>query len=132
MSRVAGSSVIVVSRSAAARAASQSRSARRVSSAANRAALAERNKQPIELSALSLGNIHVVHLPGECMIEFQRFAQQARPEDFVAVAAYGDLGPGYICTARSYGEGGYEPSASNSGPGTEARVKTAIRTLLGQ
>jgi hypothetical protein len=48
----------------------------------------------------------------------------------VAVAGYGDIQPGYLCTDQAFQEGGYEPSASNAGPGTEARVKAAIRALL--
>jgi hypothetical protein len=32
---------------------------------------------------------------------------------------------------RAFAEGGYEPSAANAGLGTEARVKAAIRKLLG-
>ena len=48
----------------------------------------------------------------------------------MAVAGYGDISPGYLCTDRAFEEGGYEPSAANAGPGTEARVKQAIRRLL--
>ena len=63
-------------------------------------------------------------------MEFQLFAQRVRPEDFVAVAAYGDLGPGYICTEASFSEGGYEPTASRVAPKSEAALKRAIRQLL--
>ena len=87
-------------------------------------------RQPILLSALRIGPVYILHLPGEPMVAFQRFAQRARPEAFVAVAGYGDCGPGYICTDQAYVEGGYEPSASHAGPGTEALVKQAIRELL--
>ncbi len=85
---------------------------------------------PLEASALELGQVRILHLPGEPMLEFQRFAQTLRPENFVTAAGYGDISPGYLCTDRAFEEGGYEPSAANAGPGTEARVKAAIRKLL--
>jgi hypothetical protein len=88
--------------------------------------------QPLELSALDIGRVRILHLPGEPMLEFQRYAQRLRPEDFVAVAGYGDTSPGYLCTDQAFAQGGYEPSASNAGPGTEALVKEAIRKLLGR
>ena len=33
---------------------------------------------------------------------------------FVAVAGYGDCGPGYICPEQAYRDGGYEPTASRT------------------
>ncbi len=92
---------------------------------------ARRIERPLELSSLQLGDIHILHLPGEPMLEFQMFAQRLKPDRFVAVAGYGDCGPGYICTDRAYVEGGYEPTATNVDPGSEALLKRAIRTLLG-
>jgi hypothetical protein len=64
------------------------------------------------------------------MLEFQQFAQHESPNDFVAVAGYGDCGPAYICTDEAIAEGGYEPLASNVGKGTEAEMKKVIRELL--
>ncbi len=93
-------------------------------------AFAER-QVPLEISFLQLGAARVLNLPGEPMLEFQRYAQGLLPGEFVAVAGYGDLSPGYLCTDRAFEEGGYEPSASNAGPGTELRVKQTIRELLG-
>ena len=82
-------------------------------------------------AVLRIGDAAVLFLPGECMIEFQLFAQSLRPDDFVAVAAYGDLGPGYICTEKSFSEGGYEPTASRAGKKAEWVLKDVIRKLLG-
>ncbi len=89
-----------------------------------------RSARPIEVSAMHLGNIHIVHLPGEPMIEYQLFAKQLRRDDFVAVAGYGDCATGYICTAAAYGEGGYEPTASALRPESEGPFRNAIRELL--
>ena len=104
--------------------------ASRVDAASNLAYL-ERIGQPIELSMLSIGSLRILHLPGEPMVEFQLFAQRSAPRQFVAVAAYGDGGTGYLCTREAYGQGGYEPTASNVSPDGEAVLKSAIRGLLG-
>jgi hypothetical protein len=98
---------------------------------AMRLSFVERLGRPIQVSSLQLGNVHILHLPGEPMLDYQFFAQQAKPRDFVAVAGYGDCGPAYICTDQALAEGGYEPSATNVGKGSEARLKNAIRILLG-
>ncbi len=98
--------------------------------AARNVAFAER-KEPIELSSLQIGDVYIIHLPGEPMVTFQLFAQALKPKGFVAVAGYGDGCPGYICTERAFGEGGYEPSASRVAPESEKSFRTAIRRLLG-
>jgi hypothetical protein len=93
-------------------------------------AFAQRIERPLELNLLQIGDVRIVHLPGECMVEFQLFTQRLVPEGFVAVAAYGDLAPGYICTEESFSEGGYEPTESEGAPKSEAALKAAIRLLL--
>ncbi|MDY0171088.1 MAG: hypothetical protein RBS80_31400 [Thermoguttaceae bacterium] len=98
---------------------------------ARRLAFAQRADQPIELSLLRIGRVHIVHLPGEPMLEYQWYAQRLRPDDFVAVAGYGEGSPSYICTERAFTEGGYEPAASAVGPESEGSLKAAIRQLLG-
>jgi len=104
----------------------------RVYDGAMRIAFIERIKRPIKVSSLQIGSVHILHLPGEPMLEFQLFAQRMKPDDFVAVAGYGDCGPAYICTDAAIEEGGYEPSAANVGEGSEALLKNAIVTLLGK
>jgi len=98
--------------------------------AARRVAFFERT-EPIVVSSLQMGDVAIVHLPGEPMLEFQLFAQKQRPDAFVAVAGYGDGGPSYICTDRAFDEGAYEPGAAAVGPGSEKILKAAIRELLG-
>lgn len=90
-----------------------------------------RRTEPLTVSALTLGPVRVVHLPGEPFLEYQRFAQDMAPGRFVAVAGYGDIAPGYLCTDRAYAEGGYEPGASNATVGVEGVVKRGIRGVLG-
>lgn len=98
--------------------------------AARRVAFFERT-EPIAINSLEMGDVYVVHLPGEPMLEFQRFAQRQRPDAFVAVAGYGDGSTSYLCTAPSFEEGSYEPGASAVGPGAEQILKAAICRLLG-
>ena len=99
--------------------------------AATRVAYAQRSDRPVEIGLLEIGDVDILHLPGECMVEFQLFAQRLQPERFLAVAAYGDVGPGYICTERAFSEGGYEPTASRVAPHSEKLLKKGIAELLG-
>ncbi len=85
----------------------------------------------IDVTCLALGKARILNLPGEAFVEFQLAAKAERPDLFVAVAAYGDYGPGYIGTAKAYKEGGYETGeASAVAPEAEAVLMTAIRKLL--
>ena len=86
---------------------------------------------PIELSCLRLGRAYLLHMPGELFVEYQLAARALRPNDFVAMAAYGDYGPGYIGTKIAYSQGGYETSAvSRVSPEAEETLMQAIRELL--
>ena len=88
-------------------------------------------KKSLELSSLCFGEVCILHLPGEPMLEFQNYALALRPALFTSVAGYGDIRPGYLCTDQAFEQGGYEPGASNAGPGTESRLKSAIKRILG-
>ncbi len=86
----------------------------------------------IDVSCLHLGKARVLHLPGELFVEYQLAAQKLRPDRFVAMAAYGDYGPGYIGTEIAYPQGGYEtgPRASLVAPQVERVLMDAIKKLL--
>jgi hypothetical protein len=86
----------------------------------------------IELSCLRLGKARVLHMPGELFVEYQLAAKKLRPDLFVAMAAYGDYGPGYIGTTIGYDQGGYETShgASHTAPGVEPVLMDGVRKLL--
>ncbi len=86
----------------------------------------------LEISCLRLGSARILHMPGELFVEYQLAAAQLRPDLTVAMAAYGDYGPGYIGTARAYAEGGYEtqPDSSFVGPEAEAVLTGAVKKLL--
>lgn len=88
--------------------------------------------ETIDVSCLRLGKARVLHLPGELFVEYQLAAQGLRPDLFVAMAAYGDYGPGYIGTTEAYPQGGYETSAHASlvAPEVEPVLMDAIKRLL--
>ena len=88
-------------------------------------------KDPILLSCLRLGKESILHFPGELFVEYQLAAQKLRPNDFVAMAAYGDYAPGYIGDAISYTQGGYETGrVSRVGPEVERVLMSALNELL--
>jgi hypothetical protein len=89
-----------------------------------------KDRPGVDCSRLRLGPATILHLPGEAFVEYQLYALSLRPDDFIAVAAYGEGGPGYICMDRSPAEGGYEPTASYVGPPSESRLKATIEELL--
>jgi hypothetical protein len=95
-----------------------------------RIAFHQRRDQPIELNSLQIGDVRIVHLPGEPMLDFQLYAQSLKPAGFVAVAGYGNCATGYICPTAAFREGGYEPTDCNIKPESEALVKKAIAALL--
>ncbi len=85
----------------------------------------------IPLSCLQLGPARVLHMPGELFVEYQLAAQAMRPGEFVAMAAYGDYGPGYIGTEVAYGQGGYETGiVSRVAPQVEKVLMDGMRKLL--
>ncbi len=90
-----------------------------------------RKDRPIPVTCLHLDqNTAIVNLPGETFIEYQLHAQAARPDAFVAVAGYGDLGTGYITLASSFEEGGYEPKDAFVSRASEPILREAISRVL--
>ncbi len=89
-------------------------------------------KAPITIGRLRLGAVQMIFMPAELFIEYQLAAQAMAPDDFVCMAAYGDYGPGYIGTAKSYPEGGYETQlrTSRTAPEVEGVLMDAMRGLL--
>ncbi len=86
----------------------------------------------VPIGRLRLGEIDVLHMPGELFVEYQLNAQNLRPGNSVLMAAYGDYGPGYIGTEVAYGQGGYETSqrASDVAPEVEGVLMGAVKKLL--
>jgi hypothetical protein len=92
--------------------------------------LAYARRKQTECACLSLGTTRILHMPGELFVEYQLEAQKMRPQSFVCLAAYGDYGPGYICTEIAYSQGGYEPGVSLVAPSVEGVLRKVLRALL--
>jgi hypothetical protein len=86
----------------------------------------------IDITCLRVGSSRMLHLPGELFVEYQLAAKAMRPDLHVAVAAYGDYGPGYIGSTCAYEQGGYEvgPTSSNVAPQVEPVLIDAMKQLL--
>ncbi|MDA0832132.1 MAG: hypothetical protein O2955_00430 [Planctomycetota bacterium] len=88
-------------------------------------------KRPgVEFSCLTIGNVRMVHLPGEPFVQFQLAAQNSAGDDFVAVAGYGECAPWYIGEDRIFTDnGGYEQTWSFVAP-CEGLMHETIRNLM--
>jgi len=84
-----------------------------------------------EIQALKLGDIYVLGLPGEILIEVGlEIKNRAGLENLFIVTICNDS-IGYVCHSRAYDEGGYEPvSGTNLAKGAgEILVKEALDLL---
>jgi hypothetical protein len=86
----------------------------------------------IDLTCLSLGEARILNMPGELAVEYQLAAQKMRPDLFVAMGAYGEYAPGYICMKEHYKQGGYEasPRSSKVAPEVEEVLMSGMERLL--
>jgi hypothetical protein len=85
---------------------------------------------PIVLSSLHINDIRLLHLPGECFVQYQLRAQTMQPAGFVATAAYGDGGPWYVPVREEYDRGGYEPSVAFCDPEIDEILGRGMQSLL--
>ncbi len=71
-----------------------------------------RQRLPTEVSAVGLGNVGILFLPGECFLEIAAGVRTHFPDKRLLIASICDYGPGYIVTPESYEGGGYEAEAA--------------------
>ena len=84
----------------------------------------------VEFSSLAIGDVRILHLPGEPFVQFQLAAQDSAADAFVAVAGYGDCVIWYVGEDRIYTDrGGYEQTWAFAGP-CETLMKQTIAELL--
>lgn len=86
----------------------------------------------LEIAALRVGGLTLVSLPGEVMLEIGQQVEAGLGGN-VIVLGYTNGNPGYLCTARSYDEGGYEPTCffrtyHHPAPFTRETEKILVRT----
>jgi hypothetical protein len=85
-----------------------------------------------DIGCLRLGNVRILHMPGELFVEYQLAARAMRPDLQIAMASYGDYGTAYIGTEKAYELGGYEtePRSSNVAPKVQGVLMQALQRLL--
>lgn len=90
-----------------------------------------KNGKKVDLQCLSIGNgARVLFMPGELLVEYQIAAKEMRPDLFVAMAAYGDIGFGYIPPAKALPQGGYEADVAKVTQEAEVVILKAVSKLL--
>jgi hypothetical protein len=84
-----------------------------------------------ELQVLRLGDICVLGLPGEVLVEVGDQIRQKAGVDKLFIATVTNDSIGYVCHSRAYDEGGYEPDpATNLAKGAgEIMAKEAVALL---
>jgi hypothetical protein len=86
-----------------------------------------------EIQILRLGDIYILGLPGEILVEVGREIRKKAGIEKLVIATVANDTIGYVCHSRAYDEGGYEPESGASlaqGAG-EIMVREAL-TLLGE
>jgi hypothetical protein len=92
---------------------------------------AKRIGRPVDIPAVDVGPAQLLLLPAETFVEFQLAAQRARPDQFIAVAGYGECGPGYIPTEAARAEGYVEEHGYCwVAPGAERKLLEALEKAL--
>jgi hypothetical protein len=61
--------------------------------------------RPIDVPCLDFGAACILLLPAESFVQYQLWAQQARPKSVVLTLGYGESAPGYIPTKANVEEG---------------------------
>jgi hypothetical protein len=85
----------------------------------------------LDVPVIDLGKAQLLLLPAEAYVEFQLYAQQARPDSFVVTLGYGESAPGYIPTQKHIEEkDGNLADWCWVAPGAEQRLKQAIDAAL--
>ena len=85
---------------------------------------------PAEVWAMRLGDVGIVGLPGEVLTEIGMQIKQRSPFPVTMTVSLANGCIGYLPTDNACREGGYEPSWSPVGPGTERVLVEAGVALL--
>jgi hypothetical protein len=85
----------------------------------------------VHTSALAIGPLLHVGVQGELFVALGQRIRAALGDDTTCVAALCDGTIGYIPTAETFAEGGYEPNASVLRAGEGERLVAAVIELAG-
>jgi neutral ceramidase len=67
-----------------------------------------------EIQILRLGDIYILGLPGEVLVEVGREIREKAGIEKLLIATVANDAIGYVCHSRAYDEGGYEPESGAS------------------
>ena len=85
---------------------------------------------PVEISALAVGDVALIGLPGELFVELALAIKARSPFAYTSVTELCNDTIGYVPTRKAYDEGGYEATSSSLEPGTgEQMVEEALALL---
>jgi hypothetical protein len=86
-----------------------------------------------EIQVLRLGDIYVLGLPGEILVEVGLAIKEKAGLDKLGIISLANDSIGYVCHAAAYDEGGYEStSATHLAPGAAEILITESLTLIGE
>lgn len=90
----------------------------------------KKEKLDCEMQALRVGEFLFLTIPGEPMVEYGFQIEKAIADRAIPiVVGYANGGLGYICTAKSYESGGYEPNSSPLLPEAEPLILEELSRL---
>ena len=85
---------------------------------------------PVEISAIAVGDVALVGLPGEIFVQLGMAIKERSPFEHTYLVELCNDSIGYVPTEVAYGEGGYEATNTRLQPGTgEQFVETALEVL---
>jgi hypothetical protein len=82
--------------------------------------------QRLDLAA----EITLIALGGEICVDYGHFIKSRRPDGFMIPVGYANGMIGYICPARQFPEGGYEPDTSTSAFNLPSPFQPAIEDII--
>ncbi|UCD48773.1 MAG: neutral/alkaline non-lysosomal ceramidase N-terminal domain-containing protein [Phycisphaerales bacterium] len=101
----------------------------------NRIVDAETDQGPLrtEIQVLRLGDVYLLGLPGEILVELGLELKQKAPVERLVVASLANDVIGYVCHAAAYDEGGYESEqGTNLAKGAGELIVTRALELIEQ
>ncbi|MHC4752845.1 MAG: hypothetical protein ACYTFW_23620 [Planctomycetota bacterium] len=87
----------------------------------------------MEIQVLRLGDIHILGLPGEVLVEVGLEIKKKSGLESLIIISLSNDAIGYVCPSRAYDEGGYEPgSGTNLAKGAAEIIIQQALELLGR
>lgn len=83
-----------------------------------------------EVQAFSVGNLHILGLPGEVFVETQEEIRSRSGLENLVVIAYANGYPGYFCRPEAYDQGGYEAGVTPFAPEAEPLLVAGALEVL--